>query len=588
MSSRRTHTLAIVALFAAVSAGAAIPMASGRIDAIIDAHMHTKGLEPAAMSDDASFVRRIYLDITGTIPTYTQARAFLESKRQYKRAELIHDLLQTEGAASHLSNYWSSLLRVQTRIQGSEPDAYAEWVRDAFRKNMPYDEFVYALLTAEGDSHENPATGYFLRDRRMRFDTVAATAQVFLGTQIGCAQCHDSKFDDWTQKDFYQFAAFMHAVDARPDAREARALKQKIAKTKDDKEQARLRRELRNLPVTFKDDPKRRLRLPDDYVYDNGKPKQVVNSDVLFGKLPKAREGDTERDRFARWLTAPSNPLFTKVAANRLWKRAIGVGVFEPVDDYNEFTRPSSPELLDALSAELKRVDYDLRRFMEIIYNTRMYQRATSGDDVDVRSYAFTDMPLRRMSAEQIWDSLQTLALGSSDADAPAPRRGSAEPSSDMSPSEGSSARQEEGSSMREMTARKPAGRKSNSARRSADLPQPSRPGDLTDQFGRSDRETITEGSTDPSIPQVLMLMNGKEIERLLESRNAYFVRDLRRMPSVSERIDRLYLSILTRSPSAAERERAETFVRNVDRSDRAYQDLSWALLNSREFLFVR
>lgn len=190
-----------------------VRQSAGRIDELIDARLLSEGTKPNPKSTDEQFVRRIYLEISGTIPTGRETFAFFEASREDKREVLIDHLLNQPGYASHFFNYWADILRLvdkPTNVTYLRP--YADWLKGQLRSNAPYDQIVHAMLTAQGKSWVTPAVGYKLRDRGMPLDNLNNTVRVFMGTRIGCAQCHDHPFDNWTQKEFYELAAFEAGV----------------------------------------------------------------------------------------------------------------------------------------------------------------------------------------------------------------------------------------------------------------------------------------------------------------------------------------------------------------------------------------
>ena len=187
------------AIVASVLAPVRADQVSEKIDELVEANYKAKKIEPNAPVSDEVFVRRAYLDIIGRIPSMEEARAFLESGEAGKRTKLIDTLLGSEGYVSHWYNWWADILRVQTGLRDEAGTAYAEWVKDSLRKNVPYDQFVKTLVTAEGFVWDNGAVGYYLRDAGMPLDNMSNTAQIFLGTRLVCAQCHNHPFDRWTQ-----------------------------------------------------------------------------------------------------------------------------------------------------------------------------------------------------------------------------------------------------------------------------------------------------------------------------------------------------------------------------------------------------
>ncbi|MEM0897122.1 MAG: DUF1549 domain-containing protein, partial [Verrucomicrobiota bacterium] len=427
----RIAGLTVIAVFASVFVAAAKPVpvhkAARQIDALVTKGYAEEDITPNRLADDNTFVRRAYLDIVGRIPSTSETEEFLRSKDLNKRAQLIDKLLNSPGHLSHEFNFWADILRVTRTIPGQDPNnalRYANWVKDALAKNMPYDQFVRELVTADGLIDENGAVGFYLRDRGMPLDHMAATVQVFLGTQLVCAQCHDHPFDDWTQMDYYKLAAFsspVAAVRAPDSANEAtNEMRKVIAKSMDGTEQREAQRTLGNFTVNFRNsvvaETKNELRLPHDYQYNDAKPKEVVKPETPFGDMAYVKPGEQRSEKYAAWMTSPNNPQFTKVIANRLWKRALGAGVFEPVDNVAEDDLGSNPELMEYLIQLMKEVDYDMRAFYRVVYNTKTYQREASAyDPLSGKDYTFPGPVLRRMSAEQMWDSLVTLVRAEPD-----------------------------------------------------------------------------------------------------------------------------------------------------------------------------
>ena len=400
---------------------------STEIDSILERTWQKKDLPPNAIVSDETFVRRIYLDVVGRNPGITEIRAFLADPSPAKRANLIESLLGSEGYVNHMYHFWADLLRINSH-RGSAfltVPHYIRFVKESLRSNKPYDQFVTELVTAEGGAFENGAIGYHYRDVGMPLDNMANTVRVFLGTRIECAQCHDHPFDKWTRMDFYQMAAFNFGIKVAGNTSQPRFLIDRDREVKSDRAMdadtrkrliwahARMRpRFYGNMTMAY-DAHKRRLRLPHDYQYDDAEPKSTVTEKVLFGQMPEIPEPGQRLKRFGEWLTAPDNPRFTIVIVNRLWKKAMGVGLIEPIDDMTDTTSSSQSELMTFLEKTMISHDYDVQAFQRIIFNTRAYQRestrAVPHPGTEQPGYSFNGPALRRLSAEQIWDSLVTL-----------------------------------------------------------------------------------------------------------------------------------------------------------------------------------
>lgn len=408
---------------------------SARIDQLVIKNLRANDLQPNAMTDDETFVRRIHLDLIGRIPTRDEAQAFIQSTDDNKRAELIDELIGSDGYVSHHYNYWADILRARTNLAGNGGSreaglAYERWIKEAIRENKPYDEMVRELVSAHGTTWTNPAVGYYIRDYGMSLDNLAITSQVFLGTQIVCAQCHDHPFDSTTQMDYYHLAAFTYGqvtTNSTPLQNEAMRSTmmggkkaKKKAKSKEDGKYSDLRKAFSEIlfPLRFNtvDANDRDLRLPHDYQYDDAKPKQKVEPASLFGPEAPVSGSQTRAEALGEWMTSPDNPRFTKVIANRLWKKAMGLALIEPLDDLKDNTESWNPELMAYLEQLMVDLDYDLQAFQRVIYNTKTYQRqSTLAEPVPGEPYHFAGPILRRMSAEQIWDSLVTMAVENPD-----------------------------------------------------------------------------------------------------------------------------------------------------------------------------
>jgi len=433
------------------------PSPADRIDALVDAKLAEQQLAPNPPIDDATFLRRIYLDLIGRIPTLEESEAFYSLPTDGRRPRLIDELLASEGYVSHWFNYWADILRIRWRLGINETPpaveyAYRLWLKRALRENFPYDDFVRELVTARGHFWENGAIGYYQRDRGMPLDNMSNTVRIFLGTRLECAQCHAHPFDRWTQMDYYRMAAFSYGMESKGHThpnREAlrRHLEQEMA---DAQAKATTRGEDRagtalaalekrhrsilkaeeNLHVRVRyittRETGRTLQLPHDYQYRDAEPFEAVTAKTMFGGdiAPESLEGRCLIEAYADWMTAEDNPTFARVIANRLWKQLFGTGIFEPVDEITEGTFVSHPELMDTLEQLMRDLDYDLKAYLAVLCNTRAYQRAASREDLALgEPFDFRGPRLRRMSAEQLWDSLVGLVLPEADRYSPDLRR---------------------------------------------------------------------------------------------------------------------------------------------------------------------
>ena len=660
------------------------------IDQLVEADLAAREQRPNRRTDDPTFVRRIYLDVLGRIPSAAEARAFLDSQASDRRAALIDQLLDSPGSTSHTFNYFADLFRAKTRLaRQTSGEPYIHWLKDAITQNTPYDLLVTELLTASGPAHarDNGATGYFLRDRGMPEDNMANTARVFLGTRLECAQCHNHPFDKWTQKQFYEMTAFTGGMryqdKSSSQSEHARRLIQLGRQLRRENPRAAqvLRRMNRSYTNGISGSGSGLMRLPKEYQYDDAKPLQLVAAHTAFGAdaeldvvVPKPkqrqrnrgggrrrptppkrrnRRGDNlpeldSRAAYANWMTSPENPRFTLVIANRMWKRVMGRGLIEPVDNITDATQPSNPTLMDHLEFTMLDLGYDLKQFQRVLFNTEAYQRTASKHTPGAAEiYRFPGPLLRRMTAEQMWDSVLNLVTGDVDSTLTAPgqqaervyiafeqlsnltedelmarvdreslrytdpqryramqRRARME--SDAPARAARAARKLElrqlrrqlGQARRERDQEKTAKlrarieelsqqnrRGGRGLRRASDLPSPAPAGHFLRQFGQSDREQIGAANREANVPQVLTLLNGF-IEQRVMQRNSAVMRDLDATKTPTAAIQAAYLATLNRAPSSSE---VRLWRRDVERGgEAAVRDLLWSLLNTQEFRFVQ
>jgi hypothetical protein len=459
------------------------------------------------------------------------------------------------------------------------------------------------MLASDGLPWENPATGYLQRDPGMPLDNVNNTIRIFLGTRIGCAQCHNHPFDKWTQKQFYQAAAYVYGTQTRTNANDKRfwsdkpgdRLKEEYAAIEQEEEDRRQRSyqfdgQMRALTKVVFDDVGRKIHLPKDYAYSDAKPGDVVEPKTLFGSDIKPQPGETPRQVFARWLTSKENPRFAITIANRLWKQVFGAGQIEPVDDMMDSTVAENPELMNYLEAEMRRLNFDMKEYLRILFNTETYQRQACKDEVPLGApYHFPGPALRRMTAEQAWDSFVTLAVAAADYREPPAEIYKEAVTVDLNKVHApdimvSLKKVGEFDQLRNKSQEK-FKYKGNLLARASELPAPLPPNHFLRTFGQSDRELISASSTMGSVPQVLFMFNGQITHMLLE-KNSTIYNNIVKKKSISDGVKVVFLTILNREPDADELATATAQVRNDGPA--GYGNVVWSLVNTREFMFVQ
>ena len=626
------------------------PSTGNKIDQLVSKMLVAKGLKPNLPSTDEQFLRRAYLAIIGRIPSYDEAAGFLNDPSPKKRDAIIDKLLEIDGYTSHLFDYFADMLRIvddpNRPMDRTLP--YIQWVKTQIKDNTPYNQIVYDLITADGKMQSNGATGYLLRDSGMLLDNLANTFAVFLGTDLACAQCHDHPFSDWTQKQFYELAAFFGATVTNLNAKQFtkgdpkdRIMKEMNVLAKesgaDIKQYEGLVNDIINANRNeVRDINENRLRLPHDYKYKDGKPndpvtpkliawskaeEKVQQKPVIVSRVksrsnrPARKDGKTDnggfkpegmRDVFGAWLTSPNNQRFSMTIANRLWKRAFGAGVAEPVTSVDDPAAASNPALLEYLGKEMVRLGFNLKEFQRELYKTSTWQRACTEEDVAMGvPYYFEGPLLQRMSAEQTWDSFMTLVLGAPDVykgingsslaktidldlDKTTGQTMAMKVSAYKKLQEAEAKRMGAGladAGGMTMGAPKIVSYNGMNLLRSAELDQPAQAGHFLREFGQSPRVGIDGSNRNGSTPQVLMLMNGP-VQEMLTNQKSLIFRTMASKATADEKIESMFVSIFARRPTVEEKAQALKQIQ-AEGTD-GYGNVIWALINSLEFLFVQ
>jgi hypothetical protein len=603
-----------------------VGVAADAIDRLLETDWQKHGVAGSHPLNDAQFVRRIYLELAGRIPTFDETVKFLDSKSATKRADLIDDLLESPDYVSHTYNFWADVLRLCERPQKDtffEP--YLDWVKRSIAANRPYDEWVREMLTADGRISENPASGFQLRDKGMPLPYVDNTVRVFLGTQIGCAQCHDHPFDSWTQHQFYELAAFTSGTrmrlgglpdkqdrpktpEARRAAQEARAanadsfrhVREIVKEAQERVREKKVDNGLRlfiTANLTGVNYHQAKLLLPHDYKYDDDKPLAAVSPKVLWGAIPTDAATLDGRGQFAAWLTARDNRQFARTIANRMWRKVMGVGIVEPHDDFREDNPASYPELLEHLTDLVLTLDFDLREFVRVLVSTKAYQRrAVVHDPSAPDPFRFTGPALKRMTAEQLWDSILTLIVHNEWAfQRPSGREFAKVAAIDLTATDTSYADVEKAyDAFKDVYGRqryigqlqKQYGFQGQVLARASELPAPLPLGHFLRQFGQGDRESIEGGRTVATVPQILSMFNGSITHSMLVPGSAIHDEVMSHDPK--EAVDVIFLAILSHRPSPEDRSFAIAEIRSADTPQAGAGNLIWALLNTREFIFIQ
>lgn len=341
------------------------------IDQHVDAKLQKLRIQPSPLCSDADYLRRVYLDLIGTLPTAKEAREFLADTGRDRRQKLVEALLQRPEFADYWALKWSDWLRVERQKLGHDGAyRYYKWIRDSFAANLPLDQFAKELLAGQGLLAEHPA-GYFYRVVNDPGEMASTLSQSLLGIRIECARCHHHPFDRWSQDDYYGMQAFFTGV-------------------------------------RFKSTPRGEMLLPSTGgVSQNPRSGQQIFAHALETVSPTAAPAGDPRTTLAAWMTAPDNPYFARNIVNRAWAHLLGRGIVEPLDDVRLTNPPSHPELLAALSKDFVEHHFDFRHLLRTITASRTYQLATTVNPTnEADEQNFSRATLRRLDAEVLLDAI--------------------------------------------------------------------------------------------------------------------------------------------------------------------------------------
>lgn len=508
-----------------VPAGPPSPMPAPRnfIDELVFENLAALGIPASPECDDGVFLRRVSLDVTGTLPTAEKAAAFLASREPDKRERLVAALVQSPEYADFFANKWTALLK-NRRDNTSDllsNFAFHSWIRDSLLANKPYDVLVRELIGATGTVVSSPPVAWYKRVKDPK-EQVEDVAQLFLGVRMQCAQCHHHPFERWSQDDYYGMAAFFSQVGRKPSSVRDEDLifhKRGIAGIANPRTSALVR------PVAL------------------GASAQAISAD------------EDPRLVLADWMAAPPNPFFARVLVNRYWKHFFGRGLVEPEDDIRDTNPPSNPRLLSALAEHFVASRFDLKDLVRTIVASRAYQAAggIDGNEGDVQN--FSHAYSRRLTAEVLLDSIDRVAESSTSfANLPPGTRAIALPD--------------------------------NSYNRSSAFLK---------AFGRPDSASVCEceRSSSPSLAQSLFMVNAADIKGKLSAAQGRAARYARETRPDSEKIHELTLAAFSREPTMQELLVATSYLAEAGvgqgaeaaRKER-FEDLIWALLNTKEFIF--
>lgn len=475
------------------------PESWGTIDDLVAAKWKRMKIQPSGLCDDAEFIRRVYLDLTGLPPSANQVEEFLADKRptREKRDEVIDALIGNDGYVEHWANKWADLMQVNRKYLGTQGSkGLRDWIRGQVKSNRPYNEFAYDILTASGSNKENPAAAYY-KIHRTPEEAMENTTHLFLATRFNCNKCHDHPFERWTQDQYYEMAAFFAQVDRKKDPASgdmriggtavegAKPLYEIIA----DKAKGEMTHERTG---------------------------QVAKPEFPFVCNFESKEKSSRREELASWITSLDNPYFATSYVNRLWGYMHGVGLIEPLDDIRAGNPPSNPELLEYLRKEFVDAGFDSRHLIRLICKSRAYQLSVetnlfNADDQLNYSHA----KARRLPAEVLFDSIHFVTGSKLKIPGVAPgTRAAALPDSGV---------------------KLPSG--------------------FLSTLGRPARESACEceRGSDLQLGSVLALVSGPDLSRAINDKENEIARLVKETKDDRKLVDRLFLRILNRNASQQE-----------------------------------
>ena len=512
-----------------------------KIDRHVDAGWKANKITPAEPASDAEFLRRVYLDLLGVIPSYAEADAFLNDASSNKREQLIKRLLAHPRFGIHQSDVWDMVYfgRNPLGYGTRERDGFKDWLRDQFANDVPYDVWAGKILRAEGNTVEHGAPMFFVQYKNAPEDAIEAITQRFLGIQLQCARCHDHPFDAWSQLDFYGMAAFvarLQVVDVGKKGKlKAFAIGEKnlgdVMFTGPAAQQAPGKKGEPVKPKFLDGDRLPDAELPQDFKEPRNFPS---------GKMPPKPEA-SRKDALAGWIASPENPYFARAAANRIWAQFLGKGIVHPVDNLSPQNAPSHPALLDDLGQALIAHKFQLKSFIAEILNSRTYQLSASGPVPEALPMWYERARYRPLSAEELLESW----LVASGYDA-----------------------------VQKADKKKPVERLSVRG--------------ITWEYLRRSFGEPNDGMGDfqGGLHEHLYLNNG-QVRQLISDRPGSLRDDLAKSKEPWEqRVRRLFLQVLSRHPTEAETKKLVAFLSAEDDPKGRMHDAIWTLMTCTEFRF--
>lgn len=506
-----------------------VPSEKNFIDQHVFTNLKELGIPPSPVCDDATYLRRVTIDICGRFPTQAETEEFLASTDPAKRDQLVDRLLQSPNYADYFASKWTPLLknRRDSKSDITSNFAFHAWIRDSLLANVPYDQLVRELLGATGTVVSNPPVAWYKRVKDPK-EQLEDIAQLFLGVRMQCAQCHHHPFERWSQDDYYGLAAFFSQIGRKPTGTRGEDLifhQRGVAQAK------------------------------------NVKSGEMLKPVALGDEVGEISPDEDPRLRLGNWMSSKENPFFAKALVNRYWKHFFKRALIEPEDDIRDTNPPSNPELMAALESHFIKSGFNLKELVKVITQSHTYQLSSMPNEYNLLDRQnYSRFYPRRLQAEVMLDSIDQLAGSTTSfANLPPGTRAIALPDNSYTNSSA-----------------------------------------FLKVFGRPSSASVCECERDQtsSLAQSLHLINSNEVKSKLATQNGRAAELAKSKEPIAERIDELYLTAFAREPQQEELQIALEYLTTPVSDDKTkantkkqpthkdFQDLIWALMNTKEFLF--
>jgi hypothetical protein len=502
------------------------------IDAEVKAAWQARNITSSGRSDDATFLRRVYLDLVGTIPTYDEAKQFLSSTEKDRREKLLDKLFADPRWGINQANVWDQVLFGRNPGGGDvtrKRDGFKKWLSEKFNRNEPYDRWVRDLLLADEDGTQL----FYVQYRGQPEDATVGISKIFLGTQLQCARCHDHPFEKWTQKDFYGMAGFFVRLVVFEDGA---ADKRKITIGEKSSGEVLFTGAAKDQKPGLKGEPVKPKFLGGKVLDEPTLPKDFKEPLSPSSKAPPPKPKFSRKDQLVSWLATPENPYLAKAVVNRVWAQFMGRGFVHPVDDLSEKNQASHPKLFQMMTDQLIGHKFDLKWLMREIVASEAYQLSSSGSSKDAAPQWFDRARVRPLSAEEMITAFRVATMAEADG-------------------------------------------------------KTGKPAYVGEEYFMLYFSEPTNGLGDfqGRLSEHLFLNNSEQILRTYRRKKGNLADKLMESKEpVEVRVDRLFLSVLSRYPSDGQRKKFVDYLKSDAKMEPLIEDAIWVLLNTAEFRFNR